>query len=50
MGLQYSEPVRNARLDAVESTIGPTPILRIYSGSKPAATTDAATGTLLLVI
>lgn len=47
MGLQYSTTVRNARLDAVESTIGTSPILRIYSGSKPAALSDAATGTLL---
>lgn len=47
MTLQYSQTVRNARLDAVESTIGVTPLFRIYSGTKPAATTDAATGTLL---
>ena len=47
MALQYSTTVRNARLDVVESTIGTLPLLRIYSGAKPAATTDAATGTLL---
>lgn len=47
MGLQYSTTVRNARLDVIESTIGATAVLRIYSGSMPAATTDAATGTLL---
>jgi hypothetical protein len=47
MALQYSPTVRNARLDVVESTIGTSAIARIYSGSKPAATTDAATGTML---
>lgn len=50
MAPQYSTTVRNARLDAVESTIGTDPLLRIYSGSKPSAPSDAATGTLLLEI
>ena len=47
MALQFSTLLRNARLDAIETYISTAPILRIYSGSKPAATTDAATGTLL---
>jgi hypothetical protein len=43
--MQYSTPVRNAMLDAVESTIGVSAKLRLYSGSvpaNPAATIGAA--------
>ena len=47
MSLQFSEAVRNARLDAIEVEIGATAIMRIYSGSAPALPSDAATGTLL---
>lgn len=47
MALQFSILAGNARLDAIETYIGTLPILRIYSGSPPAATTTAATGTLL---
>lgn len=44
----FSDGVRNARLDALETAIGTAPILRILTGSAPAATTDASTGTLLV--
>jgi hypothetical protein len=47
MPLQYSVAVRNARLDAVESTTGTTPTLEIRSGSPPANAAAADTGTLL---
>lgn len=47
MGLQFNEATRNALLDAIEDEAGTAPILRIYEGAKPAATTDAATGDLL---
>jgi hypothetical protein len=47
MALQFSTQVRNARLDAVETSIGAGPTLRIYSGAKPALITDLATGVLL---
>ena len=47
MALQYSVAVRNAQLDAVETTIGTAPLLRIYSGSVPATCATAASGTLL---
>lgn len=47
MALQYSTPVNNARLDAVEATIGASALLRIYSGAAPANTAAAATGTLI---
>lgn len=47
MALQYSVPVNNARLDAVEAAIGATAKLRIYSGAAPANCAAAATGSLL---
>lgn len=48
MTIKFSAAVRNARLDAIETVIGASPKLRIYSGSPPTNTTDAATGTLLV--
>lgn len=50
MALQYSVAVNNARLDAIESTIGTSAKLRIYTGSAPANAAAAATGTLLIEI
>lgn len=50
MAINYSTALRNAQLDTIETTISTTPKLRIYSGSKPTATSDAATGTLLCTI
>lgn len=47
MSLQLSVAVRNARLDAVESTIGVSPTLSFYSGAPPADCATAASGTLL---
>lgn len=37
MALFYSDAIRDAQLDAVESTISTAPIMRIYSGSVPAS-------------
>lgn len=45
--LQISVPVRNARLDAIESTIGAAPILELRSGALPANCAAASSGTLL---
>jgi len=47
MALQYSVAVRNAQLDALESTTGTAALLRIYSGAAPANCAAAASGTLL---
>lgn len=47
MTLQNSVAVRNAKLDAEETTIGTSPKLRFYSGSMPADCATAASGTLL---
>jgi hypothetical protein len=48
MSLQLSAAVRNARLDAIESAIGASPKLQIYSGSMPASCATAASGTKLV--
>lgn len=45
--MQYSTAVRNAKLDAVEATIGASAVMKIWSGSKPANCAAADTGTLL---
>lgn len=47
MALQYSTTLRNAFLDAVETTIGTTPILQIRTGAAPADCATADSGTLL---
>jgi hypothetical protein len=47
MAAQYSVAVRNATLDVIESTIGTSAVLRILSGSVPATTATAQSGTLL---
>lgn len=47
MSVQLSTTVRNARLDAIESTIGTAPILKIRSGAAPANCAAADTGTVL---
>lgn len=48
MALQYSVPVRNARLDAVEAAIGAGAILKIRTGAPPASCGSADTGTVLV--
>jgi hypothetical protein len=44
---QYGVAVNNARLDAIETSIGTSPYLQFYTGSKPANCATTATGTLL---
>jgi hypothetical protein len=50
MALQYSVAVRNAQLDALETTIGTAPTMEIRSGSPPADCAAADSGTLLVSI
>lgn len=50
MALQYSTTVNNARLDQIESTIGASPNLLIFSGSAPANCAAADSGTLLATL
>lgn len=47
MAVQLGTTVRNARLDAIETTIGTAPILRIRTGSAPANCGTADSGTVL---
>jgi hypothetical protein len=47
MALQQSVAVRNARLDAIEATIGTSAILKIRTGAAPASCATADSGTVL---
>lgn len=50
MALQYSVSVRNAQLDAVETTTGTTAKLSIRTGTPPADCATADSGSLLIQI
>ena len=50
MALQLSTSVRNARLDAIETTIGTSAIMRIRTGSAPADCGTADSGTVLATL
>jgi hypothetical protein len=47
MALQYSTTVRNAKLDAIETAIGTSAILKIRTGAAPADCGTADSGTVL---
>ena len=47
MSLQYSTTLRNAQLDAIETAIGASAILKIRSGAAPATVATADSGTVL---
>lgn len=50
MPVQFSVAVRNARLDAVETAVGASAVLRIRSGSVPANVAAADSGTVLATL
>jgi hypothetical protein len=50
MALKYSVAVRNAQLDAFETTCGVSAILRIRTGAAPANCAAADTGTVLATL
>lgn len=50
MALQYSVTVRNAQLDAFETAIGASAILKIRTGSPPANCAAADSGTVLATL
>jgi len=50
MAIQLSDTVKNARLDAIETAIGTSPVLKIRTGAAPAAITDADSGTVLATL
>lgn len=47
MAIQHSVAVRNARLDAIETTIGVSAVMRIRTGAPPADVATADAGTVL---
>ena len=47
MAFQFSTAARNAALDAIETAIGTSPILRLRSGAAPANCGTADSGTVL---
>lgn len=50
MTLQYSITVRNAKLDAFETTTGTAARVQVYTGTPPATCATAASGSLLCTI
>jgi hypothetical protein len=50
MALQYSTAVRNAKLDAVETAIGASAVLKIRTGAVPANCAAADAGTVLATL
>lgn len=50
MTLQYSVTVRNAQLDALETAIGTSAVLKIKTGAAPATCATADSGTVLATL
>lgn len=50
MAVKLSATVRNAMLDAIETAVGTSAVLKIRSGAAPAAITDADSGTVLATL
>jgi hypothetical protein len=50
MALQYSATVRNAKLDAVETAVGTSAVLKIRTGAAPANVATADSGTVLATL
>lgn len=50
MALQFSVAVRNAELDAIETAIGATAVLKIRTGAAPATCATADSGTVLATL
>lgn len=50
MTLQLSTAARNARLDAIETTVGTSAVLRIRTGAAPANCAAADSGTVLATL
>ena len=50
MALQYSVAVRHAKLDAVETTVGTSAVLKFRTGSAPADCATADSGTVIATL
>lgn len=50
MALKYSAEVKNAKLDAIETTVGASANLVLWTGAPPATTATANSGSIVSVI
>jgi len=50
MALKYSTTVRNAKLDAIETAIGTSAVMKIRTGAPPANVATADSGTVLATL
>lgn len=50
MAIKLSAAVKNAMLDSIETAIGTSAVLKIRTGTVPAAITDADSGTVLATL
>jgi hypothetical protein len=50
MAIQLSEAVRNARLDAIETTVGASAVLKLRTGAQPANVAAADSGTVVATL
>jgi hypothetical protein len=50
MSVQLSVAVRNARLDAIETTVGTSAVMKIRTGAAPADVATADSGTVLATL
>ncbi len=50
MSIQFSVAVRNAELDAIETAIGTSAVLKIRTGAQPATCATADAGTVLATL
>lgn len=50
MAIKLSVAVKNGRLNAIETAIGVSAVLKIRTGAAPTAITDADTGTVLATL
>ena len=50
MAMKFSVAVRNSELDAIETAIGATAVLKIRTGAPPTNIADADTGTVLATL
>jgi hypothetical protein len=50
MAIKMSSTVRDARLDAIETAIGATAVLKIRTGAPPTNISDADSGTVLATL
>ncbi len=47
MAMQLSVSARNARLEAIETVVGPSPTLKLWTGDQPASCAAADRGSLI---